>query len=547
MTRLVKLLENWLPFAASSDEAAIVRRIIAKQEARQELLDRPRLSHAFMRLDRVFSREPVNLFGHVVGSVAFNRLSLHAANADPATGDTVPGPCLFTGLIGEEMLSRLIMNRNRGESEACITGETLMGHDLGPWHGRMPDPEALFEAEISSEARRDRRAQARELNAMISNLRKPLGKRNADALSDKIRRLSHIRDFRFEAERFIENAEKQRISVQVEAAHTALNIGRIMRDPFDAQISGPASPEPGQPASRIDNPLLDVFSGKDPEEARIIASAARRAIAVWLDRLGLDQDTYDPAQDPHGKQLRHKIMAANANEKTAAAEWLCGLISQAENPHILQRERATSPWCMTASLTEVNGAVHGLHSDLMTRGSSSMRLSIATAVPETSFGEVKIRAGREIIELEMMPGDLMMLLRGHPSGDFMRCTLKRLCGAGLATQPYTNRIDRLLQSGATEPEGANPDPDDPGNHVREALMLIEDGLRNASQREAFCRLVERITDQVEQAENRNLFRRRADLHAAQSVIRDDFEAISDMLSRETGHKHIPKHDDSLDM
>lgn len=301
-------LQAWRDAVAKGEDRVVADRVLAKIRTREAILERPGLAQAFIRLDRVFSADPVRLFGHATSSLAFNRISIHASEPDPETGDPRPGDRLFSGLIGEEMLARFMLNTNRGESEACLTGEELLGHELGPWPDAMPDIGEVFVEELRDKAAGASAAQrGEELAAAVSRLRAPLEGKRASELGRSIASLAKPMSYEFELERHVENVERQRVAAQVEMAHTALHFARV-RDALENRgiLRGPGIRSTAT-FDRVGNPLLDAFSGVDPEEARVIATAARWEIRRILERAGWDPETYDPASDTQGRKLSNLL------------------------------------------------------------------------------------------------------------------------------------------------------------------------------------------------------------------------------------------------
>jgi hypothetical protein len=531
------VIEDWMRAEAGEDDRKIARRLLAKLDARETHRARPGLAHAFIRLDRVFSPKPVRLFGQPTASLAFNRLSIHASTLDPETGDPVPAEPLFSGLIGEEMLARLVMNQNRGESEACMTGETIMGTTLGPWTERMPDLDTIFESELDDVVGAGAVEAADRVAKGVAGLRKPLDARRASELASTIRHLAQPKTFAFEVERHIENVEKRRVGAQVEMAHSALHIGRIVEARATAglieDMSGPSAPD--LEAERISNPLLDAFSGTDPEEARIMALAARWKIRRLLLEAGAAPDGYDPSGDSGGVRLK-RLLSSGKSDAVDKAGTLCNMANMGENPHVLAREAETAPWRMTASISQVTGSTAGLHTDLMQVGDRSFRLRLETATVDVSMGDLKIRSGREVLEVVLMPGDLMTMLRGHPTGDFTRCTMNRFCGGGVPFLPYENRMSRLLRD-VSDLDADVPDLPRAAElkaALGKALDLVGKGLAEKADRDALADLVRDIGHLAEEASDENRAVARETAGRAETMIRRDLEKLMAELETATG-------------
>lgn len=162
---------------------------------------------------------------------------------------------------------------------------------------------------------------------------------------------------------------------------------------------------------------------------------------------------------------------------------------------------------MTVSLSEMRGPVSGLHTDMLAVYGSSFRIRIETAMPEVSYGDVKIRSGREVMEVTLMPGDLMTLLRGHPAGDFTRCTLNRFCGSAVPFVPFESRISKILSAlGAPTPEAGPGAPSGLQSHLREAMNLVSSGLPDSASRDRLAVLLREIGHLVDQESQDNLSR-----------------------------------------
>ncbi|MFG6082225.1 hypothetical protein ACEUZ9_002869 [Paracoccus litorisediminis] len=484
----------------------------------------PKMGQAFVRLERVASAEPVMLFGQPVPSRAFNRLSISFGRDDEVTGERERGDVFFTGLISEHSLTSLMMNQNRGETDAYVTAETAMGWDLGPFEAVKHDPRDEFDMRIETAIDQDDAT----IETAISTLRAarlPVSKSSAQDIATMIDRLARPGNISFHVGTLHEALSKRMVAIQLEASHTAQNITRILDARKQMRL---AAPEPRRSRSeaeidheRQSNPMLDAMSGYDLRQSEALARVAEWALKEHAQACGIAE--YDAKQpDPFARRFKSHLRGSSIPGAVEKAELLCRLHTDVTNEHRQVQRVETTPWMLMASATLVSGSQAGMHSDFSRAASRIMRLTISRGHVTTDYGSPKLREVGDLITLELAPEEFLQLLRGHPTGDHVRCTMLRFAGEAIARVPYTGRYDdelrRVEDASATAGAGAIQE------RKRGLLARLEAGIRTKDERDALVSDLVQLQDGISAL--------RGERRSKASAAADSMEAmVGDDLSR----------------
>jgi hypothetical protein len=536
---IAKIVEEWCARPGASaqelrDFGPVIVRIQRKAEAFETLMSAGDLSRAFIGIERVFSREPVDLFSEPFPSHAFNRISVHRGIADPETGDVVPGDRVISLLISEESLARFMLNPNRGSTGAGVTLESLGDDVLGPWRGDRPDPAAIFldmlESGAGSPAER-----AAEISKGVRGLKKPLPPARAQDLSRHVADLAGKAktdgNISFALERHVEALQKLRTSMVVEMGHTAHSIEQIMAATQTPLLAGPGNrsirfgDEAALAEARSRNPVLDAFCGADAEEAVFLARVAKWKAIQVLRSAGVEiGDDASPGR--------------NAIARVAGGkwDWLSSLINAGENEHVLDQESRTSPWEAQIGFNLVHGFHTGVHSSVSSKSDDMCRLRLSTSTTETSYGEVKLREGREVFEVALTPSDFMDMLRS-PDGAMARCNITRIAGAPVAQVDHETPVEKSIRAVA-EASAASPQAggieEEAAALLRRASALIAKGLPEREDRDRLAEMIEAIGELAEAAGARRREDALTQAEAARGAVRDEMLAAASMIGRKSG-------------
>lgn len=496
------IAEHRAELSTDPERVATLRRIVDAEKARIRAAGAdPLLSQAFLRIERVASGVPVALFGQPVPSRAFNRIELIAGRTDPETGDRVPGETMMSVLASEETLTKLILRSNRGDPDIWLTGETIGGYDLGPFAPAGRDDRAVIDGKIEDVAIKGPEGIDRII-ASVRAAKLPLSGR----FTDQAARDLDVADQAGNAEFYVglhhEILSKKLVGMQVEAANTVLNASRIMQAAEQLRLAPPAEgrtvSEPIEEA-RIANPLLNAsVDHYDPQEAAVLREVLAWSLKALASGIGLHD--YEPLEDDaHATSLRRMTFGLRSRdglqETLAEADDLCRMLNLVKNPHILSARESGTAHMLTAAVSQVSGSRDGLHSDYSRSGSDLVRMTISKAEVTDDFGRERVRERNQLVELHISPEEFMTALRGHPTGEPVRCRITWIHGQLTPDAPYRNRYDAELE--ATDARA----PDAARARVHAARKGVADllaaGIRTKADRDGLIEALCRLRDQSE--------------------------------------------------
>lgn len=496
------IAEHRAELSADLERVAVLRRIVDAEKSRQRAAGAdPLLSQAFLRIERVASGVPVSLFGQPVPSRAFNRIELIAGRTDPETGDRVPGETMLSVLASEETLTKLILRSNRGDPDIWLTGETLGGYDLGPFAPADRDDRAVIDGKIEDVALKGPEGIDRII-ARVRAAKLPLSAKFTDQAARDLDVADQARDAEFYVGLHHEILSKKLVGMQVEAANTVLNASRIMQAAEQLRL---APPEEGksifEPIEevRLTNPLLNAaVDHYNAQEAEVLCDVMSWSLERLATRIGLDG--YEPLEDDaHASRLRRMTVGLRSRddfpEALGEAEELCRMLNLVKNPHILSARESGSAHMLTAAVSQVSGSRDGLHSDYSRSGSDLVRMTISKAEVTDDFGRERVRERNQLVELHISPEEFMTALRGHPTGEPVRCRITWIHGQLTPDAPYRNRYDAELE--ATDARA----PDAARARVHAARKGVADllaaGIRTKADRDGLIEALGRLRDQSE--------------------------------------------------
>lgn len=438
----------------------VIRRLLAADGSKEKLLQGDeKLAQAFLRISRVASAEPVMLFGQPVPSMAHNRIEIALGKDDPVTGDRIPGDVIFSGLMTEAALTSLFLSTGRAENDSYVTAETVLGMKMGAYQPQAVDRMQGILDDLERSLRKGPNI-VEEIRAKVSRAKLPLNKTQTAGLVQMCGDIDMSDSVSFFATTWQESKEQERVNVQMEASHTLVNIGRIIDAKQGLRIAGPKAETllHDIEEQRLSNPMLNAFYGNySPEEAAVLRDIVTHAIMELAHETG--RDDYDlEADDAWGKKFKSRISygkpGTREHEIEKDATSLFHLLNEVKNPHVLSGRASRTPWMLAAGLSRISGHTGGMHSDFALVGSEIMRITISTALQSNDYGRTKVRHLDELIALDLSPAEFLLAVRGHPDGEFVRCTMARCLGP-IPEAPYVTRAELIRQDIKAEARKSN--------------------------------------------------------------------------------------------
>lgn len=517
------LSENRETIAADGVQIAGLRRLVAAEKARLTFLRAdPRLSQGFLRVERVASGEPVALWGSDVPSHAFNRIEIFAGRDDPESGKRLPGERLVSMLLTEGDLTNLIMRQNRGDNDVCVTLESAGTFDLGPFEGEADDPRGGMEGNLQ-DTRDSFEARVPAIAERLRGARLPLSAKLIGELVRDLGATDMSQNFSYHIESYHEVLSKKLVALQIEATHTALNASRIMAAREALRL---APPEPVQSASeerlaaeRLVNPVLNACAGYyDPSEIEALLPVLEWRFARLGPELGMAE--IDPSTiGPHGRHLKSHVQRVKPS-LTEEVDWLCSLHNRLTNPHVRAAESARSPRMLTVSTSLVSGSRHGLHSEFGRVGHDLLTFRVATAGRDEDHGRSRVREVRQIVELRLTPEEFMLAVRGHPSGEPVRCDISWALGGVVDCIDYVSDADLEIDRSASDMKA---EAKESRRMAKDIAARIRAGVSNRSERDAILGDLAAMERTVRREADSIMEKARIGADSAEDLLRDQYQ------------------------
>lgn len=377
---------------------------------------------AFAKIERVYTQTPVDLFGQDSPSLAYNKLTVWRAK-EMADGSLVAGDRLISLLISEQAMTRLMFSSNRGSNEIPATTAALDDLVLPPYkksgnrsdgafmaakdklHGRFEDIVNALVAAVEAGGA----AKARETATQA-----------ADTLAGFVNKAGELD---FYIERRQDTYSQKRVDLLSEAAHAALHAEKISSSLPLLEDHRVLNPE----TDRLKSPMLDALLDNWTEEesdaiAVLMALEAGHICAQYdlPDSLFIKDDTLQwpdnravPSYSPARKAVEDVRMLANS----------------VLNPSVREGRNKLVAHQLGMSITQTHGWAGFLHSSLPATDDTYFTWRIAGAYMEDRFGTSEIRGQHHsVLEFCITSDDMMMLLRGHPTGKETPVTLRTVAG-----------------------------------------------------------------------------------------------------------------------
>lgn len=448
------LLARWADHLTPDEQAALTR-LAARVEARAAYAcptgDTEADVAGFVAFSRVFGNTPMPLFGQDTPALAYTRFTIARA-VRGADGAYTPGDVLFEARMSDRALTTLIMEPNQGNGAGAMTAERLGTTTLPPYTAPQERPgDAAFDTA--------RAEQAAKLDSVLADLRSAASSGAsakartalAEALSRLTTRVRGHGGLDFLVEQRISTMGKRRVELVSEAAHAALHADRLA-DAFTQPRLAPPDVAPFDRAQeRSASPVYDaVLDPMEPEER----AAVLRVLDLERDAMianGANPDAFTANNRRTWPGSRATLGFAQADR--ARVEEL-GSIARAA----IHKERDTGPHGIVAGIIWAQGWTGFMHTSLPSNEGRHATLRLEAAWMEHSHGEGRIRSTNSpIFEIMLSPDDLMMALRGHPTGAMTPCTFRRVAGHDLP-YPRQDRATPLTSLGKAQAKRVEEHP-----------------------------------------------------------------------------------------
>lgn len=429
-------------------QISVMKEFLRRQDARQsfaypEHLTSLEAQSGFIRFERVFCTQPMNLFGQDSASLAHTLITIYRATGS-GEGDMEVGEPVFSARMSEKSLTEAVLLSNRGRGHPMTV--TRLG-DLDLPDRPKQQLRATHSAEVyTQEQSRDIAQALDDLDHVISNQPKRPTPELREATQTVGYKARDLMSTSFPMTQHLESMGKLRSEILTEAAHAALHSEKVGAA-LSRQLTALPAPEPmNWFDAAATNPMVDQALDALPSElhtalrilivAEIKALAADRAEVMSL--ISLDEDGVEIPVFPSDRDLG-SVIGWDAEKKgvKAPVNAMKSIWNWADNPHIAESREKYNPGQACLSATQMSGWMGHLHSSLPPTDGSYFSLEINSAWEQESLGGNEIlEQHNPLVKIEIAAEDLMTALRGHPEGLPTPCSVYNLCGI------YKPRADR---------------------------------------------------------------------------------------------------------
>lgn len=407
-------------------QETILENLAARQAAHRAACwpDKSSTSHsAFAEIERIYTQTPVVLFGQDSPSLAHNKLTVRRAVEDE-NGDLVPGDRLISVLISEQAMTRLLFSSNRGSNETPATAAALDGIDLPAYKKAGNTRDEAFQ---TSKAKVQKK-----LDSIIDNLKaKTTVGASAKAKKETLESIDALKSYlqtsgelSFYLQRRQDSYSAKRIDLLSEAAHAALHAQKITDSPLLLTDQRGLDLDSARAQSAMLDGLLDFYTEEETEAlAALMALEANRLVETY--------NTLTPAMfsDANGLKWPENRAVPSYSDAKKDVERTRSLANSVLNPHVKEGRSKLTAFEMGMSITQIHGWSGFLHSSLPATDDTYFTWKIAGAYEEEQFGTSEIRGQHSsTLEFCITSDDMMMLLRGHPTGKPTPVTLRVVGG-----------------------------------------------------------------------------------------------------------------------
>lgn len=404
---------------------------------------------AFIKLERIFGADPVDLFGQEAPSLAHNKITVYRSRRD---GELIPGDVIMSALVSEQAITTLMLSSNQGGNNIPATACNLGGEDIPPYAPGDSMHDIAFDDARAKALAKIEDALADVLGS-LKNVTNGAARKKALNFLDQLEKVTANKgELGFYLRSRSESYGAKRVDLVSEAAHAALHADRIMAmEPM--RIAGPRGFDAEE--ARITNPMLNsVLDHWTMDETQAVAAL----VILELERI---EDIHDidmaSVLGKDGRMASPRDIKGDVEGKKAIED-IRDLANNSLNKYVLAGRAQHTAHCLGMSITGSQGYAGFMHSSLPATGGKFFTLRLGAAYEEGSFGTREIRAASgNVIEVKMTSDDLMMMFRGHPTGAPTPCTLCSLAGSYKALpesvpHPIMDRMKEVVQQVESNPE-----------------------------------------------------------------------------------------------
>ena len=481
MSTLKPILDIWIKAYENSNGDTVaddVKHIKNRQERKDNQhkniktrLDS--LSHAFIRIGREASKEPVALFGQNIRSYAFNRIEVFEGQKE--NGEWTPGDMIFEGLMSEEALTNLLMRSNTSQSKGHITPLVIDGCVLDPFEHDGANPNDQVSEHVQEGLDRAKTQIEEVIQALQNSTSNTMTKEMKRNLDNAVNFISWSQDLHFDLGIFAEHMVQQRVTLLTEITNIVKNQS-LVQAALENGHAHKALPAPETQSQslmeRLDdvretNALIDAhLDGERPEER----DAFTRMILWNIERLrnhlansNNPEAQKGAAQFPKTLVEREQIRSFDFQTRnfpeneahlwdrqglsTSPADRMATLLNSMSNPHIEERMQRRHPHKMMIQSCRVDGRSSGIHTSGIGEPDGHYRLDFQSVDETSRFGKTDLYASNHLFDLNISCDDLMMAIRGHPDGRPVPCSIRHF--GGVYVPPLNNQkslSDKVMEA-----------------------------------------------------------------------------------------------------
>lgn len=421
------LLQRWQDTLSDADRAH-VQRVSDRHDARKAYTHGPRSdseedSSGFVEIARVFSADPVMLFGQDTPAMAYSRMTITKAVRTPE-GGFVPGDVVFQARLSDRALTLLIMESNQGRTQSTLTGERLGAFALPAYTPPATKPaDAAFDDERTSASEPLRTAYQNLRTTLEQGASAKIRKQAAADLARLVGRMEEKGGVDYMLEQRVDSLAKRRVEMVSEVAHAALHAEKLVHAMQQPRLAAPVVEPVDFNQARNAHPMLDAsMEPMNPQERAVVL----RLLELERDdalRSGGSANAFGgetlktwpqgQALSPFGPEAKKRIDALSTVAREA-----------------IHRDKSIDPRCFSMGIVWTQGWPGFLHASLPSTSGRYATLHIESAWMESSHADARVQSAHHpVLEIMLAPDDLMMALRGHPTGAMTPCTFRTLASS----------------------------------------------------------------------------------------------------------------------
>lgn len=459
------IIERYLVSGKPTEkEAARLQEKLAEIEAREAAIASLDTSHAFIRIRRFSTDEPITIFGSPTPSRVLNRIEVATSpNETP----------LFTALITDTALARMTMSMNSSANSEMLL-ESVLGKKIDMSGVRSPDPARDMKHHLSEVVGPQKHARSADLVKRLADLKKPLGKAEAEDIGRGLSLGYHHNEVDFYQKVHREASTEMSAIVRSEAA-ALVKSANLLGSPETLKRDEVYSVKEVPEASVL-------LPDDDPAFYRLMTRAYAHEMRRLAEEIGVED--YDLSHDHKGEKLvsavgysdpRRKEIKSVAEAMAYSAKRGAGARVDLEGGEFVQ-----DPRHLIGKMGQQSGRSE-IHSD-SPASNSVISFTINAGEEVVRFGKRQVsERSRTFFEILITDLDLMSCLRADPDGEtWTRCSLRAAFGGGRAIDPYVHPLSPKNKDFVYAPPEETKDYEQ--GMTRLAQLIQSTGLKRADDR-----------------------------------------------------------------